>query len=89
MKLEVVTLNVCGLQSDGRYLKFLIAAKRWAEKGKSHVICVQSHNLNPAKQEEHERLAQSCGFTLKIGYAYGVPYSKGWFRLSVFSAYDK
>ena len=69
MKLEVVTLNVCGLQSDGRYLKFLIAAKRWAEKGKAHVICVQSHNLNPAKQEEHERLAQLCGFTLKIGYA--------------------
>ena len=26
-------------------------------------------NLNPAKQEEHERLAQECGFTLKIGYA--------------------
>ena len=37
--------------------------------GKAHVICIQSHNLNPAKQEEHERLAQECGFTLKIGYA--------------------
>ena len=69
MKLEVVTLNVCGLQSPGRYLRFVCAAKRWAKMGKAHVVCIQSHNLNPAKQEEHERLAQECGFTLKIGYA--------------------
>ena len=44
-------------------------AKRWAAKGKVQVLCLQEHNLDPEKEDEHVRVAQLCGFVAVIGYA--------------------
>ena len=64
-----MTLNVSGLQSPGRFVRFCQVAKRWAANGKVQVLCLQEHNLDPEKEDEHVRVAQLCGFVAVIGYA--------------------
>ena len=73
MKLKVVTLNAGGLQSPGRFAHFCAAAARWARRGDAHVICIQEHNLDPAKAQEHERLARAKEFVLVIAHAPPAP----------------
>ena len=68
-RIDMVTVNLGGVQSPGRYAAFCSTARDWCKLNRAQVFLVQEHNLDPDKQEEHKRMAHSCGFDAIISYA--------------------
>jgi hypothetical protein len=50
------------------FASLVFCARKWRPKG-IHVWCVQEHNLDPSREDELRRLAQSCQFGVVFGFA--------------------
>ena len=68
-KLRIVTINVRGLASGNRFLRFIQTASSWAKKGVVDALCLQEHNLAQASEKACVRIAQDYGFHLVLSFS--------------------
>ena len=69
MKLKILSINLRGAQSDGRFAGLVRRADEWRRNEGIAVICAQEHNLDPKRVDELRRVAQSRHFSLTVGFA--------------------
>ena len=68
-RLRVASLNMSGAQGPGEFARFSHRCRAFAESENVDVILGQEHNLDPERRGELERLAESRGFGMVIGFA--------------------
>ena len=81
-KVRIVTINVRGLATGNKFVRFCRVAARWARDGLAHAVCAQEHNLAPSQKGPLERLADSFGLHLVISFSATEGHRGGTFILS-------
>ena len=69
MKLKLMSINLRGAQEGNRFAALIRNADKWRAKEGVTVICAQEHNLDPAREDELQRIAASRGFRAVFGFA--------------------